>query len=84
MAGNYCISNPVSSEIYHYAAVNSDPVSDLKIMDIKGQVVKDISVTLQPGSNKIQVATDQLPEGLYYIKLLSGKTFFVTKFIKVK
>lgn len=66
-----------------FESLNSTDLS-IKIFDTKGSEVLNIDENIFSGSNKIQINTTSLEEGLYIIQLLNGKSFVTKRFQVVK
>ncbi len=68
--------NPFSNEISVIAADAGQPIS-AEIIDITGKSQK-----VQAGTGKIIVPTNDLPNGVYFIRINNGEKSFVKRIIK--
>jgi hypothetical protein len=69
-----CYPNPADNELWLSA---SDDMADVYISDNSGKLLEHIQ--LQSGKNRLD--TSQYPSGVYFIKVLVGKTWLSKKFI---
>jgi hypothetical protein len=60
--------NPASQFLYIKSALNEKTKVDIQLMTIDGSIVRK---TQSQGSEIIQIAIDQLPSGIYLLKLIS-------------
>ncbi|MDB4088295.1 PKD domain-containing protein [Flavobacteriales bacterium] len=66
-----------------FEAINSSDLN-VRIYDTKGSVVQVFNKFIHTGSNKIQINTSVLKEGLYIIQLQDGESFVTKRFQVVK
>lgn len=69
-----CYPNPADNELWLKA---SDAMSEVYIADNSGKLLQHLS--LQMGNNRLD--TSSYPSGVYFIKVLVGKTWLSKKFI---
>lgn len=57
----------------------------VSVVDITGRVIKPRPVKeFEAGANKIEITTDDLSDGIYFIELKTGKTKKFLKINKIK
>jgi acetyl esterase/lipase len=67
--------NPASETIY---LNSSDKLNQVQILNLQGKLVQ----SLNPANSTTSVSIDNLPNGMYFIRVLSNSTWQTRKFIK--
>ncbi len=57
--------------------------ANIEIRDISGKVLMNQTTFVQDGSNSFGLETQNLPQGIYFVRIQVGNTMEVTKFIKL-
>ncbi len=76
--------NPAVNEINVRVNITKAQTSSVRVLNGLGQVVITKSVSLNAGSNTIQIDTKQLPTGNYYISYDSGDKMVTKKVVITK
>ncbi len=66
--------NPANHEAHVLFSVKSDTehAAQLQIMDTSGQIISHYDVAVVPGLNAITLPLDGIPQGMYYVNVLTG------------
>lgn len=71
--------NPATSEVTVTVTGNPDQKAEYVVLDINGTVIKHQQV---PGTT-FKIPTDDLPRGVYMLKVYSGNHYQVKRFIRI-
>ncbi|RMG84464.1 MAG: T9SS C-terminal target domain-containing protein, partial [Bacteroidetes bacterium] len=75
--------NPVKGPAILSFNAQTEGTATLQILDTFGQVLGEQNLEILPGINEIPLALDNLPEGLYFLKMtLENGAVFIQKFVK--
>lgn len=75
--------NPVQGTANIAVATATPEATSLKMYDVLGREIKDLSDRLSSGTTTIQISSSQLAAGVYYVRLQSGKETATQKVIIV-
>lgn len=75
---NPTVSN-VNLSVY---AIKSENIA-FELTNKVGQVISSVSKTVQKGENTIVLGTDELPPGIYFLKIKQGNNLYLKKLIKL-
>ena len=70
--------NPVMEDIT--IASNNGPVSSYEIIDSQGRILSNISFKIPKPEFNVNVS--DLPQGVYFLKVITGKKTGIAKFIR--
>ena len=56
----------------------------LVLADVKGNILKEHSENIQPGYNSVRMKTEELPAGIYVLRLNAGSFNAIRKVIKTR
>ena len=73
--------NPTSNELNIAFEMNKDADIELRVMDMTGKLVLLNNLRSQEGQNKIQVATNELPLGMYFLTMIVEDQIVSKRFI---
>ncbi|MGB3075746.1 MAG: T9SS type A sorting domain-containing protein, partial [Chitinophagales bacterium] len=78
--------NPVNSSatMQLYFTANNAGDYNIKVVDINGRVVSNISQHFESGDQQLEIETAVLSDGMYFISVSDGLHSASTKFIKIK
>lgn len=78
--------NPVNSSVTMqlYFTANNAGDYNIKVVDINGRVVSNISQHFESGDQQLEIETAVLSDGMYFISVSDGLHSASTKFIKIK
>ena len=78
--------NPVSQDITIRFELKEAEKMTIQVFDYQGVMVRNITTNqhFDKGTNEWQVNTKDLPNGVYFVKINSDKTYGVQQFVKVK
>jgi PKD repeat protein len=77
--------NPVSSTTFLKYYLERNSGVDIEIINVQGKKIQDIMSTIQTrGEKKVQWNTEQLPAGIYYIRIQAEDQDLFKKIVKVK
>lgn len=73
--------NPTSSELNVNFEMNRASDIELRVMDMTGKLVLVNSLNGQEGQNKVQITTNELPVGMYFITMIAEDQIISKRFI---
>jgi PKD repeat protein len=73
--------NPLSSKGLITFYLSRSGMMDVSLYDLSGQKVKNIAVAGKPGENKILIGTNDLPNGVYILKLKNDQGYSIKKLV---
>lgn len=77
-----CIPNPVHEKARLILDVPETSEISLTMLDQQGRVVLNVpAAVFSPGKNAITLQVNQIPGGMYFVKLISGQTVITKKII---
>lgn len=74
--------NPSADGITMLLHSDKNAEATIEIYDVRGKQIRKASNNLTKGDNKLEVDIELLPEGLYYIKIVSGSDIISGSFFK--
>ena len=74
--------NPVTNELNIQMDVNQFMDIELSVLNLTGQVLMMDHRTINSGNNQFSVLTNQLPTGVYMLRMQSAEGVWTQKFIK--
>ena len=76
--------NPSAGESTLSFYVSTKQFVSVRIFSTNGTLIKELTAkTFAAGRHSIEIESDQLPQGFYFIELDKGGTKTLTKFIKM-
>ncbi|MBL7771905.1 MAG: zinc-dependent metalloprotease [Chitinophagaceae bacterium] len=75
--------NPTSNELKMNFNMAKDGNLDILIFDVNGKMYHHELLSVQKGNQYKAIATDQLPQGVYFIKLQHNKGTEIKRFVKL-
>ena len=73
--------NPTSTELNVAFEMNRAANVELRVMDMTRKLVLKDNLNSQEGQNKIQVATNELPLGMYFLTMIAEDQIVTKRFI---
>ena len=75
--------NPAQSELYVMGGLISNPIKEIQLIDMSGQIVKKILVESYLPQNKLLINVKDLRAGMYAIKIKRVKNEVIKKWTKM-
>ena len=75
--------NPAQSELYVMGGLVSNPIKEIQLIDMSGQIVKKIIVESYLPQNKLFVNVKDFRAGMYAIKIKRAKDEVIKKWTKM-
>ncbi len=76
--------NPTNSSSKVHFTVDDYEVTHFSLFNSLGQLVKEFSYSSIPGDNKIEMRMNELPSGIYYLRINHGLIWKSIKIVNLK
>lgn len=73
--------NPTSNELNVNFEMNRSSDVEIRVMDMTGKLVMINNLNSQEGQNKVQIATTELPLGMYFLTMIAENQIVTKRFI---